>query len=89
MQSTLGYALRTETGNPPLSAVIFELLCFLKMQTISKNALKNISDKYNWYLQVKRIFFDQIDETDSWININLEILRMNKEKYIQKKRISS
>ena len=57
---------------------------FLKRQTISKNALNNSSDKYNWYWEVKRVFIDQINEADTCININLEMLRMNKEEYIQK-----
>ena len=58
-------------------------ICFLKLKDLSKNTKNNVNDKYNWFIQIKKKFFEPIKEADSWINISLDMVKEHKYRYIE------
>lgn len=98
--NTPGYALRKELGLERMQVMVFKLVLnyvikILKMQDnryprMSFNRLRAIdakgkaSSKYNWVAQIREEFFEVIDETEIWSNLNLDTLIREKSNLINK-----
>ena len=57
-------------------------ICYNRFKKLPHDPDPNKSNKYNWFTQVKEIFFDKINKAETWINLSKEDLINQKQHLI-------